>query len=109
MRRVNRSLGLAGSINANRELGRVCAQAQHGSAPDIQGKNIANPSSLILSVAMMLSWLGETRGLDAFTRAGAAVENAVDTVLADPAKRTRDLGGSLNTDEFGSAVAHSLD
>src|SRR5581483_9195928 len=53
------SLGLAGSINA--ETGLVCAQAQHGSAPDIQGQNIANPPSLILSAAMMLSWLGEQR------------------------------------------------
>jgi 3-isopropylmalate dehydrogenase len=102
------SLGLAGSINANKEEGRVCAQAQHGSAPDIQGQNIANPTSLILSVAMMLSWLGEKRGLDAFSAAGAAMDAAVDTVLANPATRTRDLGGSLNTDAFGSAVAQAL-
>ena len=60
------SLGLAGSINANAELGLVCAQAQHGSAPDIQSQNIANPTSLILSAAMMLCWLGERRGLAEF-------------------------------------------
>lgn len=102
------SLGLAGSINANGETGLVCAQAQHGSAPDIEGQNVANPVSLILSVAMMLSWLGEKRGLANFETAGEAIEKAVDAVLADPAKRTRDLGGTMNTDAFGAAVAAAL-
>ncbi|MBD9597463.1 MULTISPECIES: isocitrate/isopropylmalate dehydrogenase family protein [unclassified Ensifer] len=102
------SLGLAGSINANAELGLVCAQAQHGSAPDIQGKNIANPTSLILSVAMMLSWLGEQRKLPNFEAAGAEIERAVDEVLANPATRTRDLGGDVNTDAFGSLVAQAI-
>ncbi|MTW19168.1 isocitrate/isopropylmalate dehydrogenase family protein [Rhodoplanes serenus] len=101
-------LGLAGSINANAETGKICAQAQHGSAPDIQGQNIANPTSLILSAAMMLSWLGEQRKLPVFEAAGAAMQEAVDIVLADPATRTRDLGGTLNTDEFGRAVAEAV-
>jgi 3-isopropylmalate dehydrogenase len=99
------SLGLAGSINANAEEGTVCAQAQHGSAPDIQGQNIANPTSLILSAAMMLSWLGEQRRNTALEQAGAAIDRAVDVVLSDPASRTRDLGGSLATDAFGKSVA----
>ncbi|NRP21710.1 Homoisocitrate dehydrogenase [Ensifer adhaerens] len=98
------SLGLAGSINANAETGLVCAQAQHGSAPDIENQNIANPTSLILSVGMMLSWLGEQRGLPQFEAAGAEIERAVDEVLANPATRTRDLGGNANTDAFGAAV-----
>ncbi|MFJ1311510.1 isocitrate/isopropylmalate dehydrogenase family protein [Agrobacterium sp. P15N1-A] len=102
------SLGLAGSINANAETGLVCAQAQHGSAPDIQNQNIANPTSLILSVGMMLSWLGEQRGLPQFEAAGAEIERAVDEVLANPATRTRDLGGNVNTDAFGSAVAKAI-
>ncbi|MEA3537102.1 isocitrate/isopropylmalate dehydrogenase family protein [Rhizobium sp. CC-YZS058] len=102
------SLGLAGSINANAELGLVCAQAQHGSAPDIQNQNIANPTSLILSAAMMLSWLGEQRGLPNFEAAGAEIERAVDEVLANPASRTRDLGGDVNTDAFGSLVAQAI-
>ncbi|SEQ11053.1 3-isopropylmalate dehydrogenase [Devosia sp. YR412] len=102
------SLGLAGSINANKEANLVCAQAQHGSAPDIQGKNIANPTSLILSVAMMLSWLGEQRKLPNFEAAGAAIEQAVDTVLANSTQRTRDLGGNVNTDAFGSLVAAAV-
>lgn len=102
------SLGLAGSINANAETGLVCAQAQHGSAPDIENQNIANPTSLILSVGMMLSWLGEQRGLPQFEAAGAEIERAVDEVLANPATRTRDLDGSANTDAFGTAVAKAI-
>ncbi|WP_422039488.1 isocitrate/isopropylmalate dehydrogenase family protein [Roseibium sp.] len=102
------SLGLAGSINANAETGLCCAQAQHGSAPDIAGRNIANPTSLILSAAMMLTWLGEQRGETALMDAGQAISDAVDTVLDDPSKRTRDLGGAVNTDTFGSLVAETV-
>lgn len=98
-------LGLAGSINANAETGLVCAQAQHGSAPDIQGQNIANPTSLILSAGMLVNWLGERRDIPVLRVAGAAIETAVDAALADPERRTRDLGGSIGTDAFGEAVA----
>ena len=60
------------------------AQAQHGSAPDIAGKNVANPSSLIGSAAMLLAWLGERRGDDKLVRAARAIEAALDRVIADP-------------------------
>ncbi|MCL4150288.1 UNVERIFIED_CONTAM: hypothetical protein GTU68_030198 [Idotea baltica] len=102
------SLGLAGSINANAETGLCCAQAQHGSAPDIAGKNTANPTSMILSAAMMLSWLGEQRGIQKLMDAGSEISEAVDAVLNIPENRTRDLGGSVNTDAFGALVAQSL-
>lgn len=102
------SLGLAGSINANAETGLCCAQAQHGSAPDIAGKNIANPTSLILSAAMMLTWLGEQRGVAKLMEAGNAIAEAVDVVIDDPAKRTRDLGGAVNTNTFGRYVAEVI-
>ena len=102
------SLGLAGSINANAETGLCCAQAQHGSAPDIAGKNVANPTSLILSAAMMLIWLGEQRGEPQLMKAGQAIADAVDAVIDDPAKRTRDLGGTVNTDAFGKLVARQV-
>lgn len=100
------SLGLAGSVNANDDL--CCAQAQHGSAPDIQGLNRANPTSMILSVAMLLQWLGERHKNAAYAKAGDAIERAVDAVLANPATRTPDLGGSMGTKEFGQAVAQQL-
>ncbi len=99
------SIGLAGSINANAETGLCCAQAQHGSAPDIAEQNIANPTSLILSAAMMLTWLGEQRNVPVLMEAGNTIAEAVDTVLDEPANRTRDLGGSVNTDAFGRLVA----
>ena len=101
-------LGLAGSINANAETGRVCAQAQHGSAPDIEAQNIANPTSLILSVGMMLSWIGQRTGDTNVEGAGQAMERAVDVVLENPETRTRDLGGTINTDAFGKHVAQAL-
>ncbi|RWD66299.1 MAG: isocitrate/isopropylmalate dehydrogenase family protein [Mesorhizobium sp.] len=102
------SLGLAGSINANSDAGLVCAQAQHGSAPDIENQNIANPTSLILSAAMMLNWLGEKRALPNFEAAGAAIERAIDEVLANPKTRTRDLGGAIATDAFAAAVVQAI-
>ena len=100
------SLGLAGSVNAGDEL--CAAQAQHGSAPDIEGKDKANPTSLILSAAMLLEWLGEKKSAQACAIAGRAMHTAVDRVLADPAKRTADLGGPLGTRAFGEAVAAAL-
>ena len=100
------SLGLAGSVNAGVE--RCAAQAQHGSAPDIAGKDRANPTSLILSAAMLLDWLGEKKSAQACAAAGRALHAAVDRVLADPAKRTADLGGPRGTRAFGEAVAAAL-
>ena len=100
------SLGLAGSIMAGDEL--CCAQAQHGSAPDIQGQDKANPVSMILSVAMLVQWLGERRGSHALTQAAGAIEAAVDRVLANPATRTADLGGTMGCQAFGEAVARAL-
>jgi len=100
------SLGLAASLNAGAE--HAVAQAQHGSAPDIAGKNVANPSSLIGSAAMLLAWLGERRKDDKLVRAAAAIEAALDRIIADPQTRTPDMGGTLGTDAFGAAVAAAL-
>ncbi len=100
------SLGLAASLNAGTE--HAVAQAQHGSAPDIAGKNIANPSSLIGSAAMLLAWLGERRKDEKLVRAAAAIEAALDKVIADPNTRTPDMGGKLGTDAFAAAVAKTL-
>jgi 3-isopropylmalate dehydrogenase len=96
-------LGLAGSTNQNDLL--CCAQAQHGSAPDIEGQDKANPTSLILSAAMLLDWHAEKRGNRAAGAAAAAINAAVDAALADPACRTPDLGGPLGTQAFGAKLA----
>ncbi|HEX5767079.1 MAG TPA: isocitrate/isopropylmalate dehydrogenase family protein [Burkholderiales bacterium] len=100
------SLGLAGSILAGEA--RCAAQAQHGSAPDIAGKDRANPTSLILSAAMLLDWLGEKRKSENLLRAGKAIDAAVDAVLSSRETRTADLGGKLGTRAFGEAVAAAL-
>jgi len=100
------SLGLAGSILAGETL--CAAQAQHGSAPDIAGQDRANPTSLILSAAMLLEWIGERKEADNLVKAGKAIDAAVDKVLAKPETRTADLGGRLGTRAFGAAVAAAL-
>jgi isocitrate/isopropylmalate dehydrogenase len=100
------SLGLAGSIMAGEGL--CAAQAQHGSAPDIAGEDRANPTSLILSAAMLLEWLGEKRKSEDLSKAGKAIDEAVDRVLSRPEMRTADLGGRLGTRAFGEAVAAAL-
>jgi len=100
------SLGLAASINAGDA--HAVAQAQHGSAPEIAGKDLANPSSLIGSAAMLLGWLGQRHDSEAFGQAAAAIEKALDDTIASPAARTRDLGGVLGTVAFTDAVLARL-
>ena len=100
------SLGLAASLNAGD--GVAMAQAQHGSATDIAGKGIANPASLIGSSGMLLGWLGNERQSAELAAAGQAILDALDATVADPATRTRDLGGALDTRYFAEAVVASL-
>jgi 3-isopropylmalate dehydrogenase len=100
------SLGLGASLNAG--SAHAVAQAQHGSAPDIAGQDVANPASLIGSAAMLLAWIGERRNEDSYIRAAAAIEAALERCIADPARRTRDLGGPLGTRVFGERVAAAL-
>jgi 3-isopropylmalate dehydrogenase len=100
------SLGLAASLNAG--AGHAVAQAQHGSAPELAGKDIANPASLIGSAAMLLAWLGERRNDEVLLRAAAAIETALDRVLAAPDGRTADLGGRLGTVAFAERVADAV-
>lgn len=100
------SLGLAGSVMAGDNL--CCAQAQHGSAPDIAGQDKANPVSMILSVQMLLGWLAERQGSQPLAAAATALEKAVDRVLENPATRTADLGGKLGCKAFGEQVAAAL-
>ena len=99
-------LGLAASLNAGTE--RAVAQAQHGSAPSIAGKDLANPCSLVVSAAMLLSWLGERHGNDALVAVGKRIEAAVEEAIADPATRTPDLGGLLGTKAFAEIVAEKV-
>jgi 3-isopropylmalate dehydrogenase len=99
------SLGLGGSLNAG--SAHAMGQAAHGSAPDIAGKNIANPFSLILSAGMLLRWYGQRKGLQAFLDASAAIERAAEQAVA-ASETTRDAGGPLGTRETGAAFAARL-
>jgi isocitrate dehydrogenase (NAD+) len=89
-------LGMAPGANIGEEG--AIFEAVHGSAPDIAGKNLANPMALILSAAMMLDHLGEAR-------AGARVREAVFATLRDGAVLTRDLGGTAGTTQIAEAIA----
>ena len=89
-------LGVTGSAN----IGDDCAvfEAVHGSAPDIAGKGVANPTAVIRSGEMMLRHLGE---LDA----AEAIRQALHDVYSQPEKLTGDLGGQASTTEFGESLA----
>ena len=100
------SLGLGGSINAGDQY--CMAQAQHGSAPDIAGKDVANPTSAILSAAMLLEWLAERKRNASLGKAARAIAEGVEALLQSPATRTRDLGGSIGTAKFAALLAERL-
>jgi 3-isopropylmalate dehydrogenase len=63
---------------------------------------------MILSVAMLVQWMGEHRQAPALFEAGAAIHAAVDRMLENPATRTADLGGTLGCKAFGEAVARAV-
>ncbi|HEY1227295.1 MAG TPA: isocitrate/isopropylmalate family dehydrogenase, partial [Ramlibacter sp.] len=68
----------------------------------------ANPTSMILSVAMLVEWIGDKRRNAAFSAAGQAMHAAVETVLANPGTRTADIGGRIGTKAFSQAVVAAL-
>ena len=82
-------------------------EAVHGSAPDIAGKNVANPLALLMSAVMMLNHLAEQEAGEDFRSAAVRIRNAYDKALVE-GQTTRDLGGSLGTDAFADAVIERL-
>jgi isocitrate dehydrogenase (NAD+) len=98
--------GLVGGLGVvpGANLGEDAAvfEAVHGSAPDIAGKNMANPTALLLSAVLMLDHIGEN---DAATR----VRKALDRVLGEGKVRTHDLGGTASTSDFTAAVCHAVE
>jgi isocitrate dehydrogenase (NAD+) len=73
----------------------------HGTAPDLAGKNVANPSALTFAACMMLDHLGDGTRAD-------RIRAAVESTLRDGTTITRDLGGTASTDEFTDAVIAKL-
>jgi isocitrate dehydrogenase (NAD+) len=82
-------------------------EAVHGSAPDIAGRNLANPLALLMSAVMLLNYLAETRGDEASAAAAQRIKDAYNRALAQ-GQKTRDLGGALGTAEFADAVVGRL-
>ena len=100
---VSGSLGVAPSANLDPTGAHPSMfEPVHGSAPDIADQRIANPVAAVWSAAMMLDHLGHAD-------ASAHVLRAVEESLADPATRTRDLGGSASTEEAGAAISRLFD
>lgn len=97
--------GLVGGMGMapSGDIGDDCAvfQPSHGTAPDIAGKDIANPTATILSAAMMLEWLGHPE-------AARMIESAVQHVFNEPANRTPDMGGKLKTSALTDLIIAAL-
>jgi isocitrate dehydrogenase (NAD+) len=92
-------LGLVPGAN----LGHECAifEAVHGSAPDIAGKDIANPTALLQSAVLMLLHLDETA-------AAGKVQAAIEKVYSERKTLTRDVGGSAGTTQFADAILAAI-
>ena len=99
-------LGLAPGLSAGPQ--RAMAQATHGSAPDIAGRNIANPYAMIMSGQMLLAWLGHKHNEPRAVRAAELMEAAMENVIRERRWLTGDLGGNASTTEMGDAVARAV-
>ncbi|MEX2518848.1 MAG: isocitrate/isopropylmalate family dehydrogenase [Paracoccaceae bacterium] len=83
-------------------------QPAHGSAPDIAGKKISNPTAMLVSTAMMLEWLGERAGDQRLLDAGACIDDAVYKSYDDGAVLPYELGGKTGTADFVAAVMERI-
>ena len=92
-------LGVVPAANLGTDVG--VFEAVHGTAPDIAGRNLANPMALLLSALLMLQHIGETPMAD-------RIMKALGLVLAEDEVRTRDLGGTATTTEFAAAICRRL-
>eukprot|EP00048_Salpingoeca_helianthica_P020940 m.9419 g.9419 ORF g.9419 m.9419 type:complete len:369 (+) comp5409_c0_seq1:35-1141(+) len=100
------SLGLGGAVMHSTT--HCCAQAQHGSAPTLAGRDAANPTSMLLSTAMLLQWMGSKHSEPRLTAAGTRIDHAVRSTLASPSLHTCDLGGRASLSQFAAAVEQSI-
>jgi len=99
-------LGLAPGLCVGQR--QAMAQATHGSAPDIAGRNIANPYAMIVSGQMLLNWLGRKHGEPKATAAAEKIRRSVDKVITQAKCLTGDLGGNASTKEMGDAIAAAI-
>ena len=99
-------LGLAPGLCAGENY--AMAQATHGSAPDIAGKNIADPYAMIMSGQMLFEWLGRKKNEPKAIEAAKIIDKAVDKVIAEAKHLTGDLGGKASTTEMGDAIVAAM-
>jgi len=103
--------GMVGGLGVvpGANIGDDCAvfEAVHGSAPDIAGKDMANPLALLMSAVMMLNYISDQRSDPSAREIGERIKQAYNGALADGCK-TRDLGGDLGTQEFAEQVIARL-
>jgi len=92
-------LGVVPAANLGIQVG--VFEAVHGTAPDLAGRNVANPMALLLSALLMLQHIGETPMAD-------RIMKALDIVLTEDKVRTRDLGGTASTTDFAAAICRRL-
>lgn len=93
-------IGLVPGANIGNDL--AIFESVHGSAPDIAGKNIANPTAMILSSCMLLDYLGERE-------MAKAIREVIYKILEDPQHYTSDLGGNLSTTDFTELIIDKLE
>jgi len=84
------------------------AQATHGSAPDIAGKNIANPYAMIMSGKLLFEWLGRKKNEPKALQAAKFMDAAMDAVISEAKHLTGDLGGKASTSQMGDAVVEGV-
>ena len=99
-------LGLAPSAEIGND--HAMFQPSHGTAPQLAGKNLANPIATILSSAMMLDWLADRYNDPIARDASQRIEQAVTKFLADGKLRTADQGGTASTSDVATAIANVL-
>ena len=99
-------LGLAPGLCVGER--QAMAQATHGSAPDIAGRNVANPYAMIASGQMLMAWLGRKHSEPKATAAAECMQAAIDKVVNDAKNLTRDLGGAASTRDMGDAIAAAV-
>jgi 3-isopropylmalate dehydrogenase len=99
-------LGLAPGLCVGES--QAMAQATHGSAPDIAGRNIANPYAMIASGQMLLAFLGRKHGEPKATAAASLMQAAIDKIVTEGKHLTRDLGGKAGTRDMGDAIAAAV-
>jgi 3-isopropylmalate dehydrogenase len=99
-------LGLAPGLCVGEK--QAMAQATHGSAPDISGRNIANPYAMIMSGQMLLAWLGRKHAEPKAKEAAERIQAAVTRVIAEAKHVTRDVGGTASTQQMGDAVVAAV-